>query len=290
MRPLPGFEGTVLVPSGQGRAAIGLAVWRGWLLVAGGVTGRAFVYSASSGELLAFYQLATGQTFINDVVVTGDAAWFTDSLVPALYRVPLAADGRPADPAAVTTLPLTGDIRFQEGFNANGIEAAGGGVLVIVQSNTGKLFSVDPGSGVTREIDLGGAAGPALTPASSRGRCRPGPAHRSPRGHGDLPAVWSMAAPPRPRPVRRDRRAGRPGQWCGLVDCDLVREPTPVPPFSPNLRRDPSVGDAATAPLRPSASATAPSPRCRVGPTKLGWIGRWAGDPTETSMWAWTDP
>lgn len=29
-------------------------------------------------------------------------------------------------------------------------------MLVIVQSNTGKLFGVDPGSGVTRDIDLGG--------------------------------------------------------------------------------------------------------------------------------------
>jgi hypothetical protein len=155
-------KGAVLVPGQEGRAGIGLKVARGMLFVAGGPTGRAFVYSARSGELLASYQLATGQTFINDVVLTRRAAWFTDSLTPALYRVPLAADGGLPAPEDVQTLPLTGDIKFQEGFfNTNGIVAAQGGrVLVIVQSivesNTGKLFTVDSGSGVTSEIDLGG--------------------------------------------------------------------------------------------------------------------------------------
>jgi len=58
----------------------------------------------------------------------------------------------------VRTLPLTGDLVFQTGFNLNGIAAAKGGrVLVVVQSNTGKLFTVSPRSGDTREIDLGGA-------------------------------------------------------------------------------------------------------------------------------------
>jgi sugar lactone lactonase YvrE len=150
-------EGDVLVPGEQGRAAIGLKVSRGRLFVAGGPTGRAFVYSARSGRLLASYQLATGNSFVNDVVVTRKAAWFTDSFNQVLYRVPLGRHGRLAKPDEVTTLPLTGDIRFQEGFNTNGIEAAKGGrVLLISQTNAGKLFTVDPRSGVTREIDLGG--------------------------------------------------------------------------------------------------------------------------------------
>jgi sugar lactone lactonase YvrE len=43
-------------------------------------------------------------------------------------------------------------------FQPEGIAAAKGGrVLVVVQSNTGRLFKVNPSTGVTRQIDLGGA-------------------------------------------------------------------------------------------------------------------------------------
>ena len=52
-------------------------------------------------------------------------------------------------------MPLTGDLVYQAGFNANGI-AARGGWLVLVQSNTGLLFRVNPRTGVTRQIDTGG--------------------------------------------------------------------------------------------------------------------------------------
>ena len=45
----------------------------------------------------------------------------------------------------------------QPGFNLNGIDATRNGkTLIVVQSGTGKLFTVSP-SGVTDEIDLGGA-------------------------------------------------------------------------------------------------------------------------------------
>jgi hypothetical protein len=47
------------------------------------------------------------------------------------------------------------DIAYGEGFNANGIDSLRGGhTLVIVQSNTGKLFRVNPRNGRTREIAL----------------------------------------------------------------------------------------------------------------------------------------
>jgi sugar lactone lactonase YvrE len=45
------------------------------------------------------------------------------------------------------------------GANLNGIVAAKDGkVLLAVQSNTGKLFRINPRTGVTREVDLGVAA------------------------------------------------------------------------------------------------------------------------------------
>jgi sugar lactone lactonase YvrE len=154
-------RGAVLVPPHQGRAAIGIKVdRRNRIFVAGGPTGQGYVYDARTGGDLAGYQLAPAgvPTFVNDVVVTHKAAYFTDSLNQQLYVVPLGRHGRLPGQDAVRTLPLSGDLEFQEGFNLNGIAAAKGGrVLVVVQSNTGQLFTVNPRTGVTHEIDLGGA-------------------------------------------------------------------------------------------------------------------------------------
>jgi sugar lactone lactonase YvrE len=154
-------RGAVLVPPHAGRNHIGLKVdRRNRIFVAGGPTGQGYVYDARTGADLASYQLAPAgvPTFVNDVVVTRDAAFFTDSLNQQLYVVPLGRHGRLPGQGAVRTLPLTGDLVFQDGFNLNGIAAARGGrVLVVVQSNTGLLFTVNPRTGVTDEIDLGGA-------------------------------------------------------------------------------------------------------------------------------------
>ncbi|HEX6230808.1 MAG TPA: superoxide dismutase [Actinomycetota bacterium] len=153
-------EGEVLVQEQAGRMAIGMKVdRRARLFVAGGGTGQAYVYDASTGEELAVYQLAPGApTFINDVVLTRDAAWFTDSFRPVLYRVPIGRGGALADPADVEELTLSGDYAHVDGeFNLNGIEAARGGrTLVVVQSVTGQLFAVDPGTGSTDEVELAG--------------------------------------------------------------------------------------------------------------------------------------
>jgi hypothetical protein len=46
-------------------------------------------------------------------------------------------------------------------FNANGIDSTPDGKrLVLVQTETGLLFTVNPETGVTKEIDLGGATVP----------------------------------------------------------------------------------------------------------------------------------
>jgi len=152
-------RGDVLVPGQAGRSAIGLKVdRRDRLFVAGGATGRAFVYDARSGADLAAYQLAApgAATFVNDVAVTSHAAWFTDSAAAQLYALPLGRHGRLPGQGRVRTLPLTGDFRLQPGNNLNGIVAADGGrALVSVQTNTGRLFRIDPRTGVTRAIDLG---------------------------------------------------------------------------------------------------------------------------------------
>jgi sugar lactone lactonase YvrE len=156
-------RGDVLVPGQAGRSAIGIEVdKRNRLFVAGGATGRGFVYDAGTGTDLASYQLAPTDapdppgTFVNDVVVTRKAAWFTDSRIQQLYAVPLGRHGRLPGQRKVRTLPLTGDLEYTEGNNLNGIVAAKGGrVLLSVQTNTGKLFRINPRTGKTREVDLG---------------------------------------------------------------------------------------------------------------------------------------
>lgn len=149
-------RGAVLVPGQAGQVAVGIEVdRRNRLWVAGGATGAARVYDAGSGRLIASYQLATGATFINDVVVTQDAAYFTDSVNPVLHVVPIDR-GRPG---TARTLPLTGELQYAEGFNVNGIEASPDGrTLLLVQSNLGLLFRASARTGVTDQVDLGGAS------------------------------------------------------------------------------------------------------------------------------------
>jgi hypothetical protein len=137
----------------EGRIAVGLTVDRSLLLVAGGPTGKAFVYNARTGAEVAEIQLTdpTAGTFVNDVIVSGSSAWFTDSFQPQLYRVPLHGNnvGEPE------TVPLSGPAgAFVDGFNLNGIETAGG-ELIVVNSTKGELYAVGT-DGTSRVIDLGG--------------------------------------------------------------------------------------------------------------------------------------
>lgn len=156
--------GKVFVDGEAGRAATGLKVDHGRLWVSGAGTGKAFVYDAKNGGLIRELQLASppgpaGSTFINDVVVGDRAAFFTDSSRAVLYRVAVSRNG---DPGGVTVLPLTGDYKHVDGkFNLNGIDATPSGrTLVALQSETGKLFLIDPRTGATKAIDLGGATLP----------------------------------------------------------------------------------------------------------------------------------
>ncbi|WP_175543764.1 superoxide dismutase [Micromonospora pattaloongensis] len=150
-------EGSVINP-GPGTPSLGMKVdRRDRLFVAGGTGGDGRVIDAVTGALLASYRFSTVPSFVNDVVLTPDAAWFTDSTNPVLYRVPLSRSPKLPGPEAVVRTPLTGDIVYGTGINANGIaRTPDGRGLLIVQSNTGLLFRVDPATGVTRTVDLGG--------------------------------------------------------------------------------------------------------------------------------------
>ena len=153
-------EGTLLVQPQAGRNAIGLKYDErtGLLFVAGGPTGFAYIYDGETGATVAAIPLTTAlPRFINDVVITKDAAYFTNSNQPELYRVPLANNGQPLPTS--TTIHLSGDYQFDSSpgaFNANGIAATPNGkTLIIVNSSDGALYNVDPESGVATRIDLG---------------------------------------------------------------------------------------------------------------------------------------
>ena len=92
--------------------------------------------------------------FLNDLVVTDDAVYVTDSSFAYLDVIPLGPDGALPDPSAAFMLPLGGDFVLGSGFNLNGIVKSRGW-LIAVQSNTGLLFRIDPSSGDATEIGLG---------------------------------------------------------------------------------------------------------------------------------------
>jgi hypothetical protein len=157
--------GSVLVPGIAGQSALGLHVdWRGRLWVAGGANKTIRVYNAKTGALLRTYTFPDAG-FLNDLVITRKGVYATDSdqtkqqlaVVPFRkwsHRSHFGWGKLPAvDKAKI--VPLSGDIAYTAGFNANGIVAKSGW-LILVQSNTGLLFRVNPRTGVAKAIDTHG--------------------------------------------------------------------------------------------------------------------------------------
>ena len=142
----------------------------GYLFVAGGLTGDGRVYDADTGEMI--HQLPLGApwvSWINDVLVTRNAAYFTNSFAPFIYKVPLNSQGEPS--GVVQALVLSGDWQnftnpAPAGFtdmwiNANGIVATPDDrTLIVVNYYSGLLYTVDPDTGFATEIDLGGTMVP----------------------------------------------------------------------------------------------------------------------------------
>lgn len=171
-------EGELFVDAPDGRLAIGIEVdrRRGWLWVAGGPTGSVYVYDLRTGADVA--QLAmpipTGAaaTFVNDVHVTEDAAFVTDSLNAVFYRVPVERGGALGSAEAVD---LAGDWEQVAGFNANGIVGTPGNrALLIINSTTGVLHLVDPETGEARRVEVDGAPNGAGTLPAGDGMFRQG--------------------------------------------------------------------------------------------------------------------
>ncbi|MBA2721249.1 MAG: hypothetical protein H0U52_18710 [Chloroflexi bacterium] len=146
---------SLFVDAPSGRMALGMKVDvpHDLLVVAGGFTGQGYVYDARTGADVAVLPLADPAqgTVINDVIVAGGAAWFTDSVQPHLYRVPIARDGSIGSPS---TLVVTGPAANLSGdFNMNGIAATPNGrTLIVAHSTDGTLYTVDPDTGASAAI------------------------------------------------------------------------------------------------------------------------------------------
>jgi hypothetical protein len=156
------FRGTVnkgtaakFIDAPDGRFAAGMKADRSdkLLFVAGGPTGAGYVYDTRTGAPLTSYQFQTPPTptFINDVALTEDGAWFTDSSQALLYFVPVV-DGVPA--STFMTLTLSGPAADLSGsFNNNGIQAVmGGAMLIVAHSGNGVLNLVDTATGASTTI------------------------------------------------------------------------------------------------------------------------------------------
>ncbi|MDT0611306.1 SMP-30/gluconolactonase/LRE family protein [Streptomyces lancefieldiae] len=141
---------------GAGHPSVGMRLdRRGRLFVSGGDSGEIRTVDIRTGETEVVYDV--GGTFVNDVILTPGAAWFTESFQPVLYRLALDRHGRPR---AVETLPLSGDWEQGPDFTANGIERTPDGkalLLVNAFANGGGLMRVDPRTGTARAVDLGPA-------------------------------------------------------------------------------------------------------------------------------------
>ena len=128
------------------------------LWAAGGPQGYAASINPATGEytIIPLPVPDTG-TFVNDVVVTGDAAYLTDSFNPIIYEIPLT-DGVPGTPTAHVLSGPAG--QAHPGFGLNGIVATpNGSTLIVVLSNSQTLARVDAATWDSHEIEIDGALG-----------------------------------------------------------------------------------------------------------------------------------
>ncbi len=140
----------------DGRVAVGMRVDRARdrLVVAGGATGRAWVYRTGDGSDVAELVLAEpGVGFSNDVAIAHDALYFTDTFAPTIYRVPIHDDG---SFGATEPITVTGPAAATGGFGLNGIDVTHRGDLIVNHTDLGILALVDPETGVSEQIPLSG--------------------------------------------------------------------------------------------------------------------------------------
>lgn len=127
-------------PSAE-RSAVGMKAEGDKLYVAGGSTGKVFVYRIRNGALVGTFDTGSGG-FLNDLVVTPRGhVYVTDSFRPFLWHItPAQLRAGTGKPEAIEVSP---EITYiADAFNLNGIEWFGERTFVAVQSSTGLLYRI----------------------------------------------------------------------------------------------------------------------------------------------------
>jgi hypothetical protein len=155
------------VPDGTETVGMDFDARHGLLFVAGGPIlrggpGKAYVFNVRTRALVASYTFgAPGTSLINDVTLTPFGAWFTDSLQPKLYFVPVVF----GVPGPARTLALSGPAAGPPGvFTINDITSTPSGNTLLVAPN-GTLCTINPATGVSElvaNVDIPGADGLVL--------------------------------------------------------------------------------------------------------------------------------
>lgn len=123
------------------------------LWVCGGEEGRIHLLN-EKGESLKIWDLKTqfNAGFINDCDLDKQDIYFTDSRVQKIYRADLSATPGEIEEWLTFT---DQDIPYSTGINANGIVLTPDGkYLIIVISNSGKLYRIERTSKTITEIEL----------------------------------------------------------------------------------------------------------------------------------------
>jgi Cu-Zn family superoxide dismutase len=147
---------TELIPANaDGRTiAIGLAVGADRLWIAGGFDSTLYEYELD-GTFVGRHVAAPAAGVLNEVVVTDEGVFVTDSTQRTLWRLPAgAAADAPLEPAI--DLAAQGVEYVADAYNWNGIEQLPDGTLITVQTATGQMYAIDPMALTVREIPTTG--------------------------------------------------------------------------------------------------------------------------------------
>jgi hypothetical protein len=112
------------------------------------------VYAGTSGRLLGEVIFGDG-IVANDVLVTENAVYCTDSISTTLYKIPLEDNGRVFS-SVPEKIEMTG-FEMVDGFNANGLVSDfDGKELVIINITSGVLYLVDTETGAASPVSVQG--------------------------------------------------------------------------------------------------------------------------------------
>ncbi len=139
-------------------AALGMKLdTNGRLWICGGSTGRMWVLDTKTGTVLKSTQVPNpSASLINDVILVGNAGYFTDTRTPTFWRIEAHGDHiTDVEPwLSFANTPL----QYDSNANLNGIAATPDGTsIIVVQMGKGLLFRIDVATKAVTAIDTAGA-------------------------------------------------------------------------------------------------------------------------------------